>query len=109
MPSFKVNLEGEDNVVLLLASLFTSFVHLVAMLIYGMETLKIKEEISALLSHVKMNKDGDDSQAYEFVVKLGLNNHNRSKPGGRKSNGRRSHSRSRIKKDVGCYFKIFRV
>ena len=49
----------------------------------GKGTLELNEVVGALLSHVEMKKDGDDSQAYGLVVKSKSNNHNRSKLRGR--------------------------
>ena len=49
----------------------------------GKGTLELNKVIGALLSHAKMKKDGDESQAYGLVVKSNSNNHNRSKLRGR--------------------------
>uniref|UniRef100_A0A2N9HCZ1 Integrase catalytic domain-containing protein n=1 Tax=Fagus sylvatica TaxID=28930 RepID=A0A2N9HCZ1_FAGSY len=56
--NFGLNLEEEDKEILLLASLPTSFNHLVT---------------SAFLSHSKMKQDGDDSQGDGLVVHSELN------------------------------------
>ena len=55
LSSFGVNYENEDKVLLLLASLPTSFDHLVTMM-YRKETIVLEEVISALLSHIKISK-----------------------------------------------------
>ena len=39
----------------------------------GKGTLELNKVIGALLSHAKMKKDGDDSQAYGLVVKSNSN------------------------------------
>lgn len=49
----------------------------------GKGTLELNEVIGALLSLVKMKKDGDDSQAYGLVVKSKSNNRNTRKLRGR--------------------------
>jgi predicted permease len=49
LTNFGVNLEEEDKVILLLASLPTSFNHLVTTLMYGKETLELEKVTSALL------------------------------------------------------------
>ena len=61
LTNFGVNLQEKDNVILLLASLPTSFNHLVITLLYGKETLELEKVTSALLSHSKIKQDGDDS------------------------------------------------
>ena len=61
LSSFGVNYEDEDKALLLLASLPTSFDHLVTMLMYGKETIVLKELTSTLLSYIKMKQDGDGS------------------------------------------------
>uniref|UniRef100_A0A2N9J8T4 CCHC-type domain-containing protein n=1 Tax=Fagus sylvatica TaxID=28930 RepID=A0A2N9J8T4_FAGSY len=99
----KVNLEEEDKAILLLASLPTSFNHLVTTLMYGKETLELEEVTSALLSHSKMKQDGDDSQGDGLVVHS-ESNRNRNKSRGSNSNKERSQSRSRAKKDVECFY-----
>ena len=68
LSNFGLNLEEEDKTILLLASLPTSFNHLVTTLMYGKDTLELKEVTSALLSHSKMKQDGDDSQGDGLVV-----------------------------------------
>ena len=55
LSSFGVNYEDEDKALLLLASLPTSFDHLVTMM-YRKETILLEEVISALLSHIKISK-----------------------------------------------------
>ena len=55
LSSFWVNYEDEDKALLLLASLPTSFDHLVTMM-YRKETILLEEVISALLSHIKISK-----------------------------------------------------
>ena len=61
LSSFGVIYEDEDKALLLLALLPTSFDYLVTMLIFGEETIVLKEVTSALLSHIKMKQDGDGS------------------------------------------------
>ena len=56
-----INYEDEDKALLLLASLSTSFDHLVTTWMYGKETIVLKEVTSALLSHIKMKQDCDGS------------------------------------------------
>ena len=63
-----VNLLEEDKAILLLASLPTSFNHLVTTLMYGNGTLELEEVTSALISDSKMKQDGDDSQGNGIVV-----------------------------------------
>ena len=103
LSNFGVNLEKEDKAILLLASLPTSFNHLVTTLMYGKETLELEEVTSALLSHSKMKQDGDDSQGDGLVVHS-KSNHSRNKSRGSNSNKERSQSRSRAKKDVKCFY-----
>ena len=55
LSSFWVNYEDEDKALLLLASLPTSFDHLVTMM-YRKETILLEEVISALLSHIQISK-----------------------------------------------------
>ena len=85
---------------LLLASLPTSFDHLVTTLMYRKETIVLEEVTSALLSHMKMKKDGDGSQANGLIVKSESSNRGRSRSRGRNSNKNKSQSKSRAKKDV---------
>ena len=54
LSSFGVNYEDEDKALLLLASLPTSFDHLVTTLMYGKETIVLEEVTSAFLSNIKM-------------------------------------------------------
>ena len=61
LSSFGVDYEDEDKVLLLLASLPTSFDHLVTTLMYGKEATVLEEVTSVLLSHIKMKQDGDSS------------------------------------------------
>ena len=96
--------EDEDKALLLLASLPTSFDHLVTTLMYGKETIVLKEVTSALLSHIKMKQDGDGSQADGLIVKSESSNRGRSRSRGRNSNRNRSQSKSRAKKDVECFY-----
>ena len=70
LSSFGVNYEDEDKALLLLASLPTSFDHLVTTLMYGKETIVLEEVTSAFLSHVKMKQDSDGSQADGLIVKF---------------------------------------
>ena len=98
------NYEDEDKASLLLASLPTSFDHLVTTLMYGKETIVIEEVTSALLSHIKMKQDGDGSQVDGLIVKSESSNSGRSKLRGRNSNRNRSQSKSRAKKDVECFY-----
>ena len=74
LSSFGVNYEDEDKVLLLLASLLTSFDHLVTMLMYGKETVILDQVTSAFLSNLKMKQDGDDSQADGLIVKFKSSN-----------------------------------
>ena len=59
---------------------------------------------SALLSHIKMKQDGDDSQADGLIVKSESNNRGRSRSRGQNYNRNRSQSKSRAKKDVECFY-----
>ena len=59
LSSFGVNYEDEDKALLLLASLPTSFDHLMTTLMYGKETIVLEELTSAFLSHIKMKQDCD--------------------------------------------------
>ena len=54
LSSLGVNYEDEDKALLLLASLPTSYDHLVTTLMDGKETIVLKEVTSAFLSHIKM-------------------------------------------------------
>ena len=56
---------------------------------------------SSLLSHVKMKLDDNGSQADGLIVRSKSSNRHRSES---KTNGKRSHSRSRTKKDVECFY-----
>ena len=79
LPSFGVNFEDEDKALLLLASLPTSFDHLVTTLMYGKEIIVLEEVTSALLSHIKMKQDGDGSQVDGLIVKSESSNRGRSR------------------------------
>uniref|UniRef100_A0A2N9IT84 CCHC-type domain-containing protein n=1 Tax=Fagus sylvatica TaxID=28930 RepID=A0A2N9IT84_FAGSY len=98
-----VNLEEEDKAIFLLASLPTSFNHLVTMLMHGNDTLELEEVTSALLSHSKMKQDGDDSQGDGLVVHS-KSNRSRKKSRGSNSNNERSQSKSCVKKDIECFY-----
>ena len=100
LSSFGVNYEDEDKALLLLASLPTSFDHLVTTLMYGKETIVLEEVTSALLSYIKMKQDGNGSQADGHIVKSESSNRGKSKSRGWNSNRNRSQSKSRAKKDV---------
>ena len=104
LSSFGVNYEDEDKALLLLASLPTFFDHLVTMLMYGKETIVLEEVTSALLSHMKMKQDGDDSQTDGLIVKSESSNRGRSRSRGRNSNRNKSQSKSCAKKDVECFY-----
>ena len=94
LSSFGVNYEDEDKVLLLLASLPTSFDHLVTTLMYGKKTIVLEEVTSALLSHIKMKQDGDGSQADGLIVKFESSKKGRSRSRGQNSNRNRSQSKS---------------
>ena len=51
LSSFGINYEVEDKVLLILASLHAPFHHLETMLMYGKETIVLKEVTSAFLPH----------------------------------------------------------
>ena len=57
-----------------------------------------------ILSHMKVKKVGDDSQVDGHVSKKKLDNGIRSMSKQRKSNRKRSQSRSHLKKDIKCYY-----
>ena len=97
------NYEDEDKASLLLASLPTSYDHLVTTLMDGKETIVLKEVTSALLSHIKMKQDGYGSQADGLIVKSESSNRGRSRSRGRNSNRNRSQSKC-AKKDVECFY-----
>ena len=90
LSSFRVTYENEDKVLLLLASLPTSYDHLVTTLMDGKETIVLKEVTSALLSHIKMKQDGYGSQVDGLIVKSESSNRGRSRSRGWNSNGNRS-------------------
>ena len=100
LSSFGVNYEDEDKALLLLASLPTSFDHVMTTLMYGKEPIVLEKVTSALLSHIKMKQDGDGSQVDGLIVKSKLSNRGRSRSRGRNSNRNRSQSKSRAKKNV---------
>ena len=104
LSSFWVNYEDEDKALLLLASLPTSFDHLVTTLMYGKETIVLEEVTSALLSHIKMKQDSDGSQADGLLIKSESSNRGRSRSRGRNSNRNISQSKSHVKKDVECFY-----
>ena len=104
LSSFGVNYEDEDKALLLLASLPTSFDHVMTTLMYGKEPIVLEKVTSALLSHIKMKQDGDGSQVDELIVKSELSNRGRSRSRGRNSNRNRSQSKSRAKKNVECFY-----
>ena len=87
-----------------MALLPTSFNHLVTTLMYGNETLELKEMVGVILPCMKVKKDGDDSQVDGHVSKTKLDNGNRSMSKQRKSNRKRSQSRLHLKEDVECYY-----
>ena len=66
--NFGINLEKEDKVILLLESLPHIFWSFYTTLMYEKETLKVEEVTITLLSHLKMKKNGDNSQAIGLVV-----------------------------------------
>ena len=99
-----MNYEDEDKALLLLASLPTSFDHLVTMLIYEKETIVLEEVTSALLSHMKMKQDGNGSQDDGLIVKSESSNRSRSRSRGWNSNRNRSQSKSCAKKDIECFY-----
>lgn len=99
-----MNYEDEDKALLLLASLPTSFDHLVTTLMYKKETRVLEEVTSALLSHIKMKQDGDGSQADRFTVKSKSSNRGRSRSRGRNYHRNRSQCKSHAKKDVECFY-----
>ena len=101
LSSFGVNYEDEDKALLLLALLPTHVDHLVTTLMYRKEIVVLDEVTSALLSHIKMKKDDDGSQADGLIVKSKSSNRRRSES---KSSGNRSQSTSRTKKDVECLY-----
>ena len=74
LSSFGVNCEVEDKALLLLASLPTSFDHLVTTLMYRKDTIVLEEVTSALLSHMKMKQDGDGSQTDGLIAKSETSN-----------------------------------
>ena len=90
LSSFGVNYEDEDKALFLLASLPTSFDHLVTTLIYEKETRVLEEVTSALLSHIKIKQDSDGSQADGLIVKSKSSNRGRSRSRGRNSHRNRS-------------------
>ena len=104
LSSFGVNYEDEDKSLLLLASLPTSFDHLVTTLMYKKKTIVLKEATSALLSHIKMKQDGNGSQADGLIVKSETSKRGRSRSRGRNPNRNRPQSKSRAKKDVECFY-----
>ena len=104
LSSFGVNYEDEDKSLLLLASLPTSFDHLVTTLMYKKKTIVLKEATSALLSHIKMKQDGNGSQADGLIVKFETSKRGRSRLRGRNPNRNRPQSKSRAKKDVECFY-----
>ena len=89
LSSFGVNYEDEDKSLLLLASLPTSFDHLVTTLMYKKKTIVLKEATSALLSHIKMKQDGNGSQADGLIVKSETSKRGRSRSRGRNPNRNR--------------------
>ena len=93
LSSFGVNYEDEDKALLILASLSTSFNHLVTTLMYGKETMVLEEVTSALLSHIKMKQDCDGFQADGLIVKFESSNRGRSRSRGQNSNRNRSQSK----------------
>ena len=90
LSSFGVNYEDEDKALFLLASLPTSFDHLVTTLMYEKETRVLEEVTSALLSHIKIKQDSDGSQADGLIVKSKSSNRGRSRSRGRNSHRNRS-------------------
>ena len=103
LSSFEVNYEDEDKALLLLASLPTSFDYLVTMLIFGEETIVLKEVTSALLSHIKMKQDGNGSQTDGLIVKFESSNRGRSRSRGQNSNRNRSQSKSHARKTRSAF------
>ena len=99
LSSFGRNYEDEDKVLLLLASLPTFFDHLVTTLMYRKETIVLKEVTSALLSHIKMEQDGDGSQADGLIVKSESSNRGRSRSRGRSLIGT-NHSLNHVQRKM---------
>lgn len=81
---FGVKLEEEDKAILLLASLPSSFDHLVTTILYGKETVSLDEATSALLSHDKMRKDDSSSTDQGLIVTKPQTDRGRSKKRGGK-------------------------
>ena len=71
---------------------------------YGNENLELKEMVGVILPCMKVKKGGDDSQVDGHALKTELDNGNRSMSKQRKSNRKRSQSRSHLKEDVECYY-----
>jgi len=59
----EVTIEDEDQALLLLASLPSSFEHLVTTILYGRDTVSLKDVQAALLSHETMKKVTDDQRS----------------------------------------------
>jgi len=57
---WRSNNEEEDEDLLLLRSLPSSFMHFWTTLIFGKETLRFEEVVQDIISHVKMNKSTSD-------------------------------------------------
>jgi hypothetical protein len=109
--NFGVKIEEEDKAILLLASLPSSYDHLVTTLLYGKETLAFEEVTGSLLSHETRRKpvnDQADGLVARFEPKRG-----RDKFKGKNGRGKQFRSKSRSAqgeesrsdaKDVECYY-----
>jgi hypothetical protein len=109
--NFAVKIREEDKEILLLASLFPSYDHLVTTLLYGKETLAFEEVTGSLLSHEtwrKLANDQTDGPVARFEPKR-----KRDKFKGKNGRGNQYQSMSQLTqggeahvdaKDVECYY-----
>ena len=71
---------------------------------FGKETIRFKEVVQDIISHVKINKSSGDDMKSEGLLVKGSNDHQgRSKERGGKSDNR-GRSKSQSRKDVEYYY-----
>ncbi|KAE8655753.1 Retrovirus-related Pol polyprotein from transposon TNT 1-94 [Hibiscus syriacus] len=97
-----VRIEDEDREMIMLCSLSPSYEHMVTTLIYGKETINVKEIIVALLAHNQRKQNvRESSQVDSFYVKGNRDRGRKTKKVG--SSKRNSIFKSRDKKTIHCY------
>ena len=95
-----IKFEDEDKAMMLLTSLSAPYEHLVTTLLYGKETLELKEVSGTLLDHYQRKHKNSTESSGEGLVVKGYQDRGRKKDKDDKSTRGRSKSKS---KTVKCY------